>query len=125
MAFVGLTPPVPRSLKPAVRMSAQATKLGEVNITLSIHADILSMVPGAAERFIIECGTEGDAGVLRITREKLGAFKPRMLKGTAVFRLGATSFAPDDKQVKTECRWECAGRALRVKLPNWCAADGE
>lgn len=125
MSFTPLTPPVPRSLAPAVRLSAQELKTGDVNLTLSMHLDILGMAGQATDAFSIELGGGTDSGFLRIVKNPTGLFKPRVLKGTAIFRLGSTSFGPDGKQKKTELRWTQAGRALRIKLPAWCAVDAE
>ena len=125
MSFTPLTPPKPKGWAPAVRMSAQENKRGQVNITLSLPADILAFVGKPEDQFTIELGGGQDAGVLRIVKAATGLFKPRLLKNTAVFRLGEPSFAPDAKQKKTELRWEQAGRALRIRLPSWCLTSDE
>jgi len=124
MSFTNLAAPARANVK-AVKMSAQERKSSAVVVRLTVPVDILDAIGKPSDCYALAVGGGDQAGKLRLSKVAGGAFSPRVLKGSAIFYLGETLFAPDGAQKATPCKHEAGAGAIIVTMPAWCFVEND
>lgn len=122
MAFTTIIP-VPKAATGVFKISTVSMRAGApFKLQISMPSAQYTSHFGAAEKLTIQLGTGVDEGKMQILADGAGAFKPTMMRNTAIIRFGALDFVPQFQMVteKPEIRRAPGHQGgIIIDLPEW------